>query len=187
MKAEIYETMLERIKTGQISVKKLQILYANADHQKSEQGRNIMAHIIKYSERHETALYRKLVPKSNVNRKRFMVDEGFSCANWLWAWSFVNHKEKVIAFGAWNNAYVDENNVVILCERWKGKERKSSGYTHALKHIALVEEQGYRYQVFNMIHGGQDEHGRSKIAGIDPVLRDAVVRKEGENWIATVA
>ncbi|MEZ9069344.1 hypothetical protein, partial [Vibrio atlanticus] len=43
------------------------------------------------------------------------------------------------------------------------------------------------YQVFNMIHGGHGSNGRSKIAGIDPVLRNATVRKEGEDWIATVS
>lgn len=186
MKAEMFEKLLARIDAGHFPAKKLQTLYANADHQDDEQGRKVMAHIIKHAEYHETALYRKLVPESDVSRKRFMVDEGFTCANWLWAWSFVNHEEKVIAFGAWNNAYVDENNVIILCERWKGKDRAALGYNQAIKHIALAEEQDYRYQVFNMIHGGHDAHGRSKIAGIDPLLRDAAVRKEGEDWIATV-
>ena len=80
-----------------------------------------------------------------------------------------------------------ENNVVILCESWKGKEREALGYSQALKHIDLVENEGYRYQVFNMIHGGHDSNGRSKIAGIDPVLRNAIVRKEGVDWIATVS
>ena len=105
----------------------------------------------------------------------------------MWSWSFVNHEKKVIAFGAWNTAYVDDNNVVILCESWKGKEREALGYSQALKHIDLVENEGYRYQVFNMIHGGHDSNGRSKIAGIDPVLRNAIVRKEGVDWIATVS
>ena len=89
-------------------------------------------------------------------------------------------------FGLEIKALIDEGNFVILCERWKGEEREALGYNQALKHIALVEEQGYSYQVFNMIHGGHDAKGRSKIAGIDPILRSAVVRKEGEDWIATV-
>ena len=185
MNNELFEKMLARIENGEISAKKLQVLYTNAERQGDERGRNLMAKIIKYSEHNDTVLYRKLVPESNVSRKRFMESEGFTCANWLWSWSFVNHDEKVIAFGAWNNAYVNESNVVILCERWQGKDREASGYNQALKHIALVEEQDYRYQIFNMIHGGYDAHGRSKIAGIDPILRNAVVRKEEDNWIAT--
>lgn len=185
MKDEMFKKMLANINTGKFSVKKLQTLYSNAERQGGEQGREMMEYIIKYSERNETALYRKLVPESNVSRKQFMVNEGFTCANWLWAWSFVNHEEKIIAFGAWNTAYIDECNVVILNESWRGKEREASGYNHAVKHIALAEEHGYRYQVFNMIHGGNDKKGRSKIAGIDPMLRDVSVRKEGEDWIAT--
>jgi hypothetical protein len=62
MKTEMYEKMLASIESGQIAAKKLHILYANAEHQGDEQGRDMMAHIIEYSERHETKLYRKLVP-----------------------------------------------------------------------------------------------------------------------------
>ncbi|MGF1770690.1 hypothetical protein L4C42_00065 [Vibrio wakamikoensis] len=186
MNQDVYKKISERISNGDFKSNKLLVLYKNAEKQDSEQGRNLMSQIIKYSERNDTVLYRKLVPESDVSRKRFMEDEGFSCANWLWSWSFVNHDKKIIAFGAWNNAYIDECNVVILRERWKGEEREASGYKQALKHIALVEERGYSYQVFNMIHGGHDAKGRSKIAGIDPILRSAVVRKEGEDWIATV-
>tara|TARA_R110000782_G_scaffold82663_11_gene162481 strand:- start:2636 stop:3199 length:564 start_codon:yes stop_codon:yes gene_type:complete len=186
MKQELYEKTLIRIDSGDIPANKLQILYENAKKQGDEQGRNLMAHIIKHSEYNDTKLYRKLVPESDVNRKQFMENEGFTCANWLWSWSFVNHEKKLIAFGAWNNAYIDESNVVILCESWRGEEREASGYNQAIKHIELVEKQNYNYQIFNMIHGGHDTNGRSKIAGIDPVLRDAAVRKEGENWIATI-
>ncbi len=187
MKQELFEKMLTRIENGEVPAKKLQALYTNAKKQGDDKARALMAQIVKYSEYNDTVLYRKLVPESNVSRKRFMEDEGFTCANWLWSWSFVNHDEKVIAFGAWNNAYIDENNVVILCERWKGYDREALGYNQAVKHILLVDEKDYRYQIFNMIHGGYDSHGRSKIAGIDPVLRDAVVRKEGDDWIATVS
>ncbi|CAH8239896.1 hypothetical protein [Vibrio aestuarianus] len=187
MKPELFDKMLKRIFDGDYSSDKLQVLYANAEKQGDEQGRKLMAHIVNYSQYQDTVLYKKLVPESDVKRKQFMEDEGFTCANWLWSWSFVNHEKKVIAFGAWNTAYVDENNVVILCESWKGKEREALGYSQALKHIDLVENEGYSYQVFNMIHGGHDSNGRSKIAGIDPVLRNATVRKEGVDWIATVS
>lgn len=186
MKQELFEKMLARIENGEIPAKKLQVLYENAKNKGGEKGDILMAKIIKYSEHNDTVLYRKLVPESNMSRKQFMESEGFTCANWLWSWSFVNHDEKVIAFGAWNNAYVDESNVVILCEQWQGDDREALGYNQAVKHISLVEKQDYRYQIFNMIHGGYDVHGRSKIAGIDPVLRNAVVSKEGDDWIATV-
>ena len=186
MNQEAYEKMLVRISDGCFKSKELQVLYKNAEIIGGDQGLNLMAQIIKHSELNDTTLYRKLVPESHVSRKRFMEDEGFSCANWLWSWSFVNHDKKIIAFGAWNNAYIDEGNVVILRESWKGESREALGYNQALKHITLVEEQYYSYQVFNMIHGGHDANGRSRIAGIDTTLRSAVVRKEGKDWIATV-
>ncbi|HHQ4914571.1 hypothetical protein ACK366_19345 [Aeromonas veronii] len=187
MKPELFEKILRRISDGEYSSNKLQVLYDNAESKGDEQGRNLMAHIIHYSQSKDIVLYKKLVPESDINRKQFMEDKGFTCANWLWSWSFVNHERKIIAFGAWNTEYLDENNVVILCERWKGEEREALGYSQALKHIDLVEKKGYSYQVFNMIHGGHDSNGRSKIAGIDPVLRNAIVRKENEYWIATVS
>ncbi|MEZ9917668.1 hypothetical protein BCT06_14155 [Vibrio breoganii] len=186
MNANLFDKILNRISDGELSSEKLQVLYMNAESQGDEQGRDLMAHIIKYTQLKDTVLYRKLVPESDVNRKQFMENEGFTCANWLWSWSFVNHDKKAIAFGAWNTAYIDESNVVILCESWRGEEREALGYNQALRHIELAEKQGYDYQVFDMIHGGHDSNGRSKIAGIDPALRTVTVRKEGEDWIATV-
>ena len=187
MEPKSYDKMLKRISDGEISSDKLQVLYANAEKMGDEQAQNIMVHILKYAQFEDTVLYKKLVPESAINRKKFMEDNGFTCANWTWSWSFINHDKKIIAFGAWNIKYLDENNVVILDEFWKGDERTSPGYSQALKHIEKAENENYSYQVFNMVHGGVDSNGNSKIAGIEPVLKNATVRKDDRCWIANVS
>uniref|UniRef100_UPI001E2E5A54 hypothetical protein n=2 Tax=Vibrionaceae TaxID=641 RepID=UPI001E2E5A54 len=78
MKPELFNKMLKRISDGEYSSDKLQVLYVNAENQGDEQGRNLMSHIINYSQYQDTVLYKKLVPESDVKRKQFMEDEGFT-------------------------------------------------------------------------------------------------------------
>ena len=94
MKQDQFEKLLVRIEKGEIPAKKLKVLYGNAKEKSGDQGQELMSHIIKYSQINDPSLYRKLVPGSNVGRKEFMTKEGFTCANWTWSWSFVNHKKK---------------------------------------------------------------------------------------------
>lgn len=186
MEIETYQKLLSRIEEGKIPPQKLQVIYDNAKQKTDKQATNLINIIINYTEKNEVALYKKLVPESNVSRKEFMTNEGFTCANWLWSWSFVNHEKKIIAFGAWNTAYTDEKHVVILSNEWKGEDRVAAGFNQALEHIELANKKGYQYQVFNMIHGGFDNNDRSKIAGISPKLINVTVEKVEGDWIATV-
>ena len=134
MEAKSYDKMLKRISGGEVPSDKLEVLYVNAEKIGDEQAQSIMIHILKYAQFEDTIWYKKLVPESAINRKKFMEDKGFTCANWTWSWSFINHDKKTIAFGAWNIKYLDENNVVILNELWKGDKRTSLGYIQAFKH-----------------------------------------------------
>ena len=186
MNPEIFEKMLERISQGKYESDKLKILYKNAKNKNDIQSKKIQDHIIEYLQKNDILLYRKIVPESKINRKKFMERNGFTCANWNWSWSFVNHDKQIVAFGAWNTAYINDRQVTILSEKWNDVDKESLGYKQALQHIGVAEKKNYRYQVFNMIHGGHDQNGRSKIAGIDPNLRDVDVIEKDGNWIATI-
>ena len=40
--------------------------------------------------------------KKKQSRRAFIESVGATCQNWQWSWSFVNHSERFVAFGAWD-------------------------------------------------------------------------------------
>lgn len=38
-----------------------------------------------------------------MNRKQFIQSRGATCRNWMWSWSFINHDEQFVIFGAWDS------------------------------------------------------------------------------------
>ncbi|WP_413504115.1 HNH endonuclease [Serratia grimesii] len=123
-----------------------------------------------------------------MNRKQFITSKGATCNNWTWSWSFVNHEEKVVIFGAWDVESEQERSV-ILREKWEtvltnGKDRRQPGYTQALEHIKLIE-QGYQLYTFDMVHSEREDNPNvSVIEGFTPELKKRYLRKEGETWYA---
>ena len=55
--------------------------------------------------------------KSSLTRKQFIESQGATCRNWTWSWSFINEKEKVIIFGAWD-VRTEGNTSLILSKSW---------------------------------------------------------------------
>ena len=43
-----------------------------------------------------------------MKRKQFIESFGATCKNWTWSWSFVNHDEKLVIFGAWDDHTLKE-------------------------------------------------------------------------------
>ena len=86
-----------------------------------------------------------------MSRKQFIESQGATCNNWTWSWSFVNHEEKIVIFGAWD-INTKGNMALIFSADWKinSKGRKSPRFDQALEHIQLVEEQGYTLKTFPM-------------------------------------
>ncbi|HCB1572990.1 TPA: HNH endonuclease, partial [Klebsiella quasipneumoniae] len=37
-----------------------------------------------------------------MNRKQFIQSRGATCRNWTWSWSFINHDDQLVIFGAWD-------------------------------------------------------------------------------------
>jgi hypothetical protein len=86
-----------------------------------------------------------------MNRRRFIESLGAACQNWTWSWSFVNHKERFVVFGAWD-INDDGNRTLILKEGWatSRRGRKQPAYPQSREHIRLIEEEGYRLKTFAM-------------------------------------
>jgi 5-methylcytosine-specific restriction protein A len=125
-----------------------------------------------------------------TSRKKFIESQGATCDNWTWSWSFVNHKEKVVIFGAWD-IYTKGSMALIFSEDWEinSRGRKSPGFDQSLKHISLIEKQGYKLKTFAMKYSDAniDENnvGPAKIESFTPKLERKYLKQVGGNWYAS--
>ena len=125
-----------------------------------------------------------------MSRKQFIESQGATCHNWTWSWSFINEKEKIIIFRAWDR-HTKGNTSKILSENWKTskKGRKKSAYEQSREHIRLVEEEGYQLKTFPIIYSdaNKDENGvgPARIKGFTPKLSDKSLKKIGNSWYAS--
>lgn len=125
-----------------------------------------------------------------MSRKRFIESQGATCSNWQWSWSFINEKDKVVIFGAWDRN-TDGSTSLILNKAWEYnyKGRKSAAYTQALKHIRLIEAEGYTLKTFPIIYSDEliDDNGfgPAKIKDFIPTLKQKIIRKVGDSWYAS--
>lgn len=73
-----------------------------------------------------------------MNRKQFIQSRGATCRNWTWSWSFINHDEQQVIFGAWDTEREKER-AVILREEWEysSRDKRQPGYTQA---IAVIKD-----------------------------------------------
>lgn len=123
-----------------------------------------------------------------LNRKTFIESCGATCKNWTWSWSFVNHEEKFVIFGEWEDN-TDDGNRYILSTDWKiGRSgRRNSGYSQALEHIDLIESHAYSLFTFPMQHGESNEEAESGLARIGtftPVLTKKALLIVKDKWFA---
>ena len=125
-----------------------------------------------------------------MNRKQFIESQGATCRNWRGSWSFINEKEKVIIFGAWD-LHTEGNTSLILSEDWQTsrKGRKQPAYEQSREHIRLIEEEGYKLKTFPMKYSdaNKDEEGigPAKIEGFEPKLTEKSLKRVGGNWYAS--
>ena len=63
-----------------------------------------------------------------MNREQFIQSRGATCRNWTWSWSFINHDDQLVIFGAWD-VERDQERAVILREAWEfnARLRKNPG------------------------------------------------------------
>ena len=126
-----------------------------------------------------------------TSRKQFIESQGATCINWNFSWSFVNHKEKFVVFGAWDRNIEEGSKVLIFSEDWSTNYsgRKSPGFKQSREHIKLIEEQGYTLKTFPMKYSdaNKDENGigPAHIGDFTPKLDVKRLDKIGTNWYAS--
>lgn len=120
-----------------------------------------------------------------MSRKAFIESHGASCANWTWSWSFVNHDEKFVIFGAWDTN-TKNNRTEIFSKSWEyGADRKKSGFKQSLQHIRLIEEEEYSLFTFPIIMAKDGEGGSAKIERLIKVLSQKNLLRVQNRWYAT--
>ena len=118
-----------------------------------------------------------------MSRKQFILSLGATCKNWQNSWSFVDHKNKRVIFGEWQN----RQHGMIFSADWESKRlsgRKNPGFKESREHIRLAEEEGYELYVFPM-YARDPESEKAEIHHIEEHLskRDLQCR-DGRNWYA---
>ena len=85
-----------------------------------------------------------------TSRKQFIESQGATCDNWNWSWSFVNHQERFVIFGAWD-INVKGNMTLIFSKTWEinNQGRKSPGFEQSSEHIQLIEK-AVRTEIINV-------------------------------------
>lgn len=122
-----------------------------------------------------------------MNRKQFIESNGATCRNWTWSWSFINEKEKIIIFGAWDTETEGER-TIIFSEDWQvlnGKKR--NGYNQSREHIRLIEENGFQLKIYPVEAFDKKCKGGlapAKIGDFQPKLSSKLLTREGRNWYA---
>lgn len=124
-----------------------------------------------------------------MNRKKFIESCGATCSNWTWSWSFVNHKDRVVIFGAWDY-HAKQNSYLILNATWEvsDKGRKQPGYSQAREHIELVQKAGYALMTFTMYpsdkHKDENGHGPAKIRDFERRLTLRTLKQVKQKYFA---
>jgi 5-methylcytosine-specific restriction enzyme A len=124
-----------------------------------------------------------------MSRKKFIERNGATCKNWYWSWSFINEKEKIIIFGAWDFAKTGHMEL-IFSQDWKysSKNKKNAAFDQALEHIRLIEEESYQLKTFSIYHSIEnkvkDGNGPEKIKKFKEELEDKFLVKIGNEYYA---
>lgn len=124
-----------------------------------------------------------------MSRKQFIQGFGATTNNWQNSWSFVNHLEKFVIFGAWDTHTIADASEIIS-ESWavKSNGHKHGSYDRSREHIRLVEEEGYDLKIFMMENSDElqddDGNGPAKIASFEPILYNASLENADGRWIA---
>lgn len=125
-----------------------------------------------------------------MNRKHFIESQGATCRNWTWSWSFINEKERIVIFGAWDR-HTEGSTSLIMSDDWQvsSKGRKQPAYEQSREHIRLIEEEGYQLKTFPMEYSDANKDGDgvgpAKIDGFVPKLDLKSLIRVGKNWYSS--
>jgi len=126
-----------------------------------------------------------------LSRQAFIEAYGASCNNWRNSWSFVNHAEQFVIFGAWDQRLLEDGSgTVVFSKKWftNSKGNKHGSYDRSREHIRLIEDKGYALRTFPMEYSDEDHdengNGPAKIGSWSPVLSYATLRRVKDDWVA---
>ncbi len=131
-----------------------------------------------------------------MSRTEFLKNQGFTCGSkqgvepWQQSWSFVNTNKRLVAFGAWVpdlSTNHHEKKLEILStkkESHNSKVRRKFGYTQAIKHIKLIEQEGYKLKIFLQERKTNQSGSSVKIKRFQRKLIDKKLEKNGKDWYA---
>ncbi|MBI3568200.1 MAG: HNH endonuclease [Gemmatimonadetes bacterium] len=121
----------------------------------------------------------------SVSRRKFIESLGATCENWTWSWSFINHEERTVIFGAWTHR-TNGDTCLILDDDWRVRRgRRQPGYTQAREHLRLVEEERYQLMTFPMTRADRSEGsdaGPASISSFVPKLTAKRLVRAGTQW-----
>ena len=125
-----------------------------------------------------------------MSRKKFIESQGATCDNWTWSWSFVNHQDKVVIFGAWD-IKTNGNTTLIFSKDWEFGQtgNKKPAYKQSRWHISLIEDSGYTLKTFPIIYSNENKDkegvGPAKIESFSPDLTKKKLKRVGDSWYAS--
>lgn len=128
-----------------------------------------------------------------MKRQEFIENQGATCKNWRWSWSFVNREAKFVIFGLWeDNEEVDGG--LILSPDWAISEagRKRPSFRECREHIDLVTEADFALLVFKQFartgpDGKISRGGPRSIERFEPILERRFLFEQSNGWYAAPA
>jgi hypothetical protein len=117
---------------------------------------------------------------------------GATSRNDRYAWGFVNHKDKVVIFGAWD-VHTKNGRSMIMSADWERNDKghKQNAFGEAMEYINLVEEEDYQLKTFPMIidteYEDVRETGRAKIKDFIKEVTSMKLEKVGSDYFAVGA
>ena len=119
-----------------------------------------------------------------MNLKQFIESNGATCDNWRWSWSYVNHDEKFVIFGEWQNDPQTEVGV-ILDTRWEfNNGRRQSGWGQSIEHLDLIQNHGYELKTFPFkMKLPREENKTAEMESFEDQLTTKSLRVEEDNGI----
>ncbi|MGY3438287.1 MULTISPECIES: HNH endonuclease [unclassified Marinovum] len=101
------------------------------------------------------------------------------------AWSYINHEERFVMFGAWSHVEEDGRQQVFS-ESWKkdANGRKPASYGPSLRHIEHILEDGYTLYTFRQYADPDSLSGIPRISNFDEIREKRSLNVVGRDYFA---
>ncbi len=121
-----------------------------------------------------------------MSRLKFARKHGAEPHNPSNAWSYINHGDRLVLFGAWTGLEEGERQL-IFAKKWaiKSDGKRSASYRPSLRHLEHVIEDGYDLYTFRQYPDpAKLSSGPRKVKRFDPVLEKRYLAIFGDEYFA---